>query len=277
MGSISDGYTAMDPRDFVSVAGSEREHVVQKFLRAYAVPRRLREARIADRLSAVDPTVVPTRWGELAAWRLGAGPAVLLIHGWEDDNSLWSPLINELHGRGRPLVAFDLPGHGASGGEWGVSFEGTDSVVAVSERMGPIDTVVAHSAGCGMAAAAIGEGWTVERAAFIAPPLREGDRWMRYADKLGVTEDVALAAKAAYFAAVGDERAAWRPRPAYLGLEVDFLVVQSRDDERNSVLDTEEVIPRNPRGRLVIVDGLTHRRTARDPGVIDLVADFVSP
>ena len=54
-------------------------------------------------------------------------------------------------------------------------------------------------------------------------------------------------------------------------------MVQSRDDERNSVKDAEAVIRLNVRARLVLVDGLTHRRTARDPGVINLVADFVAP
>jgi pimeloyl-ACP methyl ester carboxylesterase len=262
--------------DCATVAGAEFDDAVQEFLRAYAVPRRLREPRVSHRLSAVEPTVVPSRWGDLMAWRLGSGPAVLVVHGWEDDNSLWSPLIDELYQRERALVAFDLPGHGASGGDWGVSFEGTDAIVAVSDALGPIDAVVAHSAGCGMTVAAIGEGWAIERAALIAPPLAEGDRWARYAQKLGVTDEVALAAKDAYFAKHGQQRAVWHPRAGYAALDLPILVVQSRDDERNSVNDTLDVIPRNPHARLELVDGLTHRRTARDPAVIDLVADFVT-
>jgi pimeloyl-ACP methyl ester carboxylesterase len=260
-----------------TVAGSDFDVAVQDFLHEYAVPKRLRESRVAERLTAVEPVRVSSAWGDLCAWRLGSGPAVLLVHGWQDDNSLWSPLIDELDRRGRSLVAFDLPGHGASGGDWGVSFEGTDAIVAVADGLGPIDAVVAHSAGCGMTVAAIGEGWTtVERAALIAPPLREGDRWRRYADRLGVGEDVALAAKAAYFQRVGEARATWSPRTAYLEIDVDFLVVHSRDDERNPVSDTAEVIPQNQRARLELVDGLTHRRTARDPAVVNVVAEFVS-
>ena len=261
----------------MGVAEPGFDEAVQEFLHAYAVPRRLRDPRIADRLSTVEPTVVPTRWGDLSAWRLGSGPAVLLVHGWEDDNSLWSPLIDELDQRGRALVAFDLPGHGVSGGDWGVSFEGSDGIVAVSDVLGPIDAVVAHSAGCGYTAGAVGEGWAVARAAFISPPLTAGDRWQRYAQKLGVSEEVAFAAQAIYDAAHGPARAAWHPRTAYPALDVDLLVVQSRDDERNSVTDAQEVIPLKPRARLVLVDGLTHRRAARDPDVINLVADFVAP
>jgi pimeloyl-ACP methyl ester carboxylesterase len=258
------------------VTGSEFDLAVEQFLTAYAVPKRLREARVAERLQTVAQTHVPSPWGELCAWRLGSGPAVVLVHGWEDDSSLWSPLIDELDQRGRALVAFDLPGHGASGGDWGVSFEGTDALVAVAAALGPIDAVVGHSAGCGVAVAAIGEGWPVERAVFIAPPLREGDRWRRYADRLGVSEEVALAAKAKYFERVGVARAAWSPRSAYLALEVDSLVVHSRDDERNLVGDSEEVVAQNPHLRLELVDGLTHRRTARDATVARRVADFLS-
>jgi hypothetical protein len=128
-----------------------------------------------------------------------------------------------------------------------------------------------------MAAAAIGEGWSVGRAAFIAPPVGEGDRWRRYAHKLGVGEDVALAAKEAYYLPHGPAREAWHPRTAYPALDVDMLVVQSRDDERHPLTDTEAVIGLNPRARLVVVDGLGHRRTARDPAVVRLVADFVEP
>jgi pimeloyl-ACP methyl ester carboxylesterase len=257
------------------VAGSDFDIAVQDFLREYAIPKQLREARVAERLQTVEPVRVPSRWGDLCAWRLGSGPAALLVHGWQDDNSLWSPLIDELDRRDRALVAFDLPGHGASGGDWGVSFEGTDAIVAVAGSLGPIDAVVAHSAGCGMAVAAIGEGWSVARAALLAPPLREGDRWRRYADKLAVSDEIALAAKAAYFERVGPTRASWSPRSAYLALDMELLVVHSRDDENNPALDTEEVIHQIPRARLEVVDGLTHRRTARDPTVINLVADFV--
>ena len=157
-----------------------------------------------------------------------------------------------------------------------MSFEGTDGIIAVAAGLGPIDAVVAHSAGCGMVAAAIGEGCRVDRGAFIAPPLAEGNRWLRYAEKLGVSEDVALAAKAMYYDAHGPERATWNARTAYSTLDVDLLIVQSRDDERNAFENAEVVIPTNPRATLVLVDGPTHRRTARDPDVVRLVADFVS-
>jgi pimeloyl-ACP methyl ester carboxylesterase len=189
---------------------------------------------------------------------------------------LWSPLVDELDRRHRALIAFDLPGHGASGGDWGVSFEGSDAIKAVSQALGPVDAVVAHSAGCGMTAGAVTEGWPLERAVFIAPPLAPGDRWQRYTERMGVSHDVAVAARASYYDAHGQARAAWHPRTAYPTLDLDLLVVHSRDDERNDVADTQEIVSSIPRAELVLVDGLTHRRTARDAAVISLTADFVT-
>jgi pimeloyl-ACP methyl ester carboxylesterase len=253
------------------------DDAVQQFLREYAVPKRLREARVAERLASIEPDIVPSRWGDLCSWRLSSGPAVLLVHGWQDDNSLWSYLIDEFERRGRAVVAFDLPGHGSSGGDWGVSFEGSDAIVAVAQALGPIDAVVAHSAGCGMTVGAIGEGWTVERAVFIAPPVEGGDRWRRYADKLGVSDEIALAAKATYYQALGAARAEWDARTAYPAIDLDVLVIHSRDDEHEPVANSQEIVPLMRHARLELVDGLTHRRTARDPSVIKLVADFVAP
>jgi hypothetical protein len=127
-----------------------------------------------------------------------------------------------------------------------------------------------------MTAGAMREGWSVDRAAFIAPPLADGDRWMRYAEKLGVTEDVALAAKAAYYAIHGTARADWQVRMVYPALDVDMLVVQSHDDERNSVDDAEATIRSIPvPASSSSTDSHTGARR-RDPDVVSLVADFVT-
>jgi pimeloyl-ACP methyl ester carboxylesterase len=252
------------------------EETVQKFLRANVVPGRLREPRVADRLRSVPRTLVASPHGALAAWRLGTGPAVLLVHGWEDDNSLWSPLIDALVERDRALVAFDLPGHGSSEGEWGLGWQAADGIVAVAEALGPIDTLVAHSFGAVAAIGALWEGLAVRRAVFVGPPLHSVDRWKRYQQRFGVSDAVVEAARAIYIDAIGPDRAGLDVRSVLPTLATDLLVVHSSDDERNPCRDSEEVIPRCPRAELVVVDGLAHRRTARDPDVVARIADHVA-
>lgn len=253
------------------------DDAVQEFLLHEVRPARLREPRLAARLEDVAPTSVPSPAGLLTAWRLGSGPAVLLVHGWQDDSSLWSPLIDELAARARALVAFDLPAHGASGGDWGLGSEGTDGVHAVAEALGPIDAVVAHSFGAGCAALAMAEGLTVPRAVFIAPPLvAGGNRWRRNADRRGVSHQVADAAQRIYDEKQGPARAGYSGRTVIPTLDVELLLVHSTDDERYPFSDAQEVAPRCRRAELLAVRGLTHRRTARDPEVVRRIAEFVS-
>ena len=57
--------------------GSEFDRAVHEFLLEYAVPKPLREARVAERLTTVEPVRVHSWWGELCSWRLGTGPAVM--------------------------------------------------------------------------------------------------------------------------------------------------------------------------------------------------------
>jgi pimeloyl-ACP methyl ester carboxylesterase len=257
--------------------GEVDQSQVDQLIEAFATPRRLREARVAAGLAHAGRSTVACRWGDVAAWRLGDGPAVLLVHGYEDDSSLWDPLIDELAARRFPLVAFDLPGHGASGGSWGASFEGTDAIVAVADQLGPIRAAVGHSAGCGMVVGALNEGWPMPRAVFIAPPLGAGDRWARYGERLGFGSAVVEAARTRYYDVIGAHRAGWSPRAAYPQVQAEVLVVHSVDDEHFPSSGSEEVVPLMPNARLELVHGLTHRRTARDPGVVSMVADFVTP
>ena len=259
----------------MSGAGTGDE--VQAFLRVNVVPKRRAEPRLAPALASVEKQIVPSPQGKLAAWRVGEGPAVLLVHGWEDDNSLWAPLIDALVEQDRALVVFDLPAHGFSEGEWGLGPQAADGLAAVVAALGPINAVVAHSFGAGGVMLAMSEGdLAVDRMVLIAPPLRTGNRWLRYAERLGVTEDVAFAAQSTYEERIGRVRASFDFRAELADLDVDLLVIHSADDERFPLGDSEEFVRKCRRGEFVVVHGLSHRRSARDPAVVARIADFVT-
>src|SRR4029078_9185350 len=124
---------------------------VEAFLLSIVQPSRRPEPRMAERLVSVEERPIRSHGVMVSAWRLGADPAVLLIHGWEDNHSLWSPLIDSLADRGRSVIAFDMPAHGFSVREWGLNPEAVDAVLAVTTALGPVDAVVAHSSGAGVA------------------------------------------------------------------------------------------------------------------------------
>jgi pimeloyl-ACP methyl ester carboxylesterase len=260
--------------DDVRVVAADEE--ADRFLHAVVCPRRRDAPRLAAAFEQVEMHHVPTAHGRVAAWRLGDGPAALLLHGWEDDHTLWAPLIDALIERGRALVACDFPGHGFSEGEISYGAEWADSCLALAAALGPIDAIVGHSAGCGPSMMATTEGLVVERAALVAPPMRGGNRWQRVAQRMGVSAEVAAEAQARYETRIGAARAAFHLGDLLPTVDFDVLLVHSTDDERMPVATTEAAAARCPRAELLVISGADHRRTARDPKVVRRIVDFLS-
>jgi alpha-beta hydrolase superfamily lysophospholipase len=232
-------------------------------------PRRRVRPRLAEPLRDAEDREVETPGGPVMAWRLGAGPAVLLVHGWEDDNALWGPLIDKLTALGRAVVVMDLPGHGFSGAE-ASGFEGAAAAVrAVGEAMGPVDAVVAHSFGCGVSVMAIRDGLPARRAVLIAGNLPRRQGWYERLIERGVPAAVVERAKAL--------------SPAPYDIEADLpamtaeaLYCHSLDDEQCPVEDVEAMAALWHGAKLALTDGLGHRLVAQDDAMLERVVAFVA-
>ncbi len=170
-----------------------------------------------------------------------------------------------------PVVLFDLPGHGNSGGTAGYTFEVADAIQLVANGLGPIDSIVSHSFGSGSAAVIQTEGLQVDRTVFISTPFGRGDRWVRVALEHGYTEDDAHRARARYMARFSEFRATYDWWAEVPRLDTDLLFVHSTADERAPIKDVRDVVATCPRAALVEVDGLDHRGVARDPRALDQV------
>ncbi|MGE0830443.1 MAG: alpha/beta fold hydrolase [Hyphomonadaceae bacterium] len=245
----------------------------EQFL-AYALQPRLRvRPRVSEALNGIDAREVKTPGGSLAAWRLGEGPAILLIHGWEDDHSLWTRMILALEARGRGIVVFDLPAHGFSEGEICTPALAARAIAAVAAQMGPIEAVVTHSFGGPAAALAMTQGLSVERAVFIAPPLMDGSRWGQAEHLADAPAELKARARDLYEAR--DASAKFDVLAAARGLSARALIAHSADDEEVPLSEALAIADAWPGAETLIVDGLGHRLIAQEPDVIGRVIDFL--
>src|SRR5262252_7947571 len=85
--------------------------------RLFGTPPR-RQTAEAERhaLAAARPGSVDTDGSRVATWTWGAGPAVLLAHGWGSRGARLRSFVDPLVASGRSVVTFDAPGHGDSSG-----------------------------------------------------------------------------------------------------------------------------------------------------------------
>lgn len=233
--------------------------------------------RIAPALADASHVMVPADGleGPVSAWRLeGArpgAPAVLLVHGWEDDTSLWGPLIDLLSAQGRAVVALDLPGHGHSHGQRCDLDLAARALAAACDALGPVDAACGHSFGGPALARAVQTGLTLQRLALVAPPIDQARQFERAARRHGIDEALIAAALEAGKAAGRFFDLSLAPPPP----EVETLFVHSRDDPQCPFQAAEAAARLWPGARFWPCDELGHRDVARDPEIVALLAAFL--
>ena len=85
--------------------------------------------------------------GGLHATSWGAGPTVLLVHGWEGRGAQLGAFVDPLVAAGFRVVALDGPAHGDSSGRTTTGPEFARAMVATRDAVGPLAAVVGHSFG----------------------------------------------------------------------------------------------------------------------------------
>jgi pimeloyl-ACP methyl ester carboxylesterase len=242
------------------------------------VPRRRARPRIIEALRELPLHWVPTSYGEVAAWRLGQGPAVMLVHGWEDDHGIWSRLIDALRARGHAAVAIDLPGHGMSKAEDASILAFAAAIRAVNDAVGPTKAIVAHSMGVSGALAALDQGLAVEGFVSIAPPLPTRPELIKTRP---LTPNVPPAVQQRVVELHAERRQkraatfAIDPEAVAARQEGRALFLHDTGDEIWQTKSSELIAASWPRARYEETVGLGHRNIARDAGVIERIVDFI--
>ena len=88
--------------------------------------------------------------GNIAVYRLGNGPVVILSHGWSGSASQLFPLMKKIADAGFQAVAFDQIAHGQSSGKEANLFlfiKSKKAVIELVEKQHSIKAVIAHSMG----------------------------------------------------------------------------------------------------------------------------------
>jgi pimeloyl-ACP methyl ester carboxylesterase len=250
---------------------------IQAVLDAISIPRRRARPRTARTLLDADHAMIEAPVGRIAAWRRGPpGPAHLLVHGWEDDSSLWDQMIEALEPLHAAVIAFDLPAHGFSEGRSARLPDAAVAVAAVAAALGPIDGLITHSYGGPAAITAMEDhGLSPRRVVLIAPPLAQAERWDWMAERFGMAPALLAAARARYEAEIGRSLDWFDLRRAARAMTIPALFVHSADDEMCRHTASLELEDNWPGSRAWILDGLGHRDIARDAGVCAEIADFV--
>ena len=210
------------------------------------------------------------------AWRWGEGPAVLVVHGWEDDHHCFDAIIAALVKRGHAVVAFDLPAHGRSGGMQTTIPLIAQAVQGVANALGPVRAVAGHSLGGAAATFAITQGWLdVERAVVIAAPTGPTYMLNAIAKRFGMSDTRKEALFEELKRVVGYRPEEIEMLPKVASLDIPALIVHSKDDPMVRFVTGEKWAANWPGAQLIALERLGHRRLLFDPATAGKIADFL--
>lgn len=236
-------------------------------------PRRHAVRAGAGPLARGEEFLVRSGRERLHGWRVGDGPAVLLVHGWSGRAFQLAPFVEPLVAAGCSAVAFDAPAHGASTGRLTSGLDFAEAIAAVAARVGA-QGAIAHSLGGAGLAWALAGGLHLDAAVLVAPPRGPVEFFQRFCDALALAPGVRDATRARLQRRLGivleEFDVARRAGPA-----TPLLVFHDRDDREVPWAHGAEIARSWPNAALVTTSGLGHRRILRDAGVTTHAASFV--
>jgi pimeloyl-ACP methyl ester carboxylesterase len=249
-------------------------------LRLWFTPPRPRVSNGArDFLSTGQRLDLTVNGRRVAGWSWGAGPTIVLMHGWGGYASQMQSFVAPLTGAGYRVIAFDAPAHGQSGpsrlGSRRSTFYDFGDVLVELSRRFDVAGLVAHSGGCTAASLAMRAGWRVPAAVFISPMASPLAYRRMFQQALAMTDDVQQRFAADVEKLLG---ARWEEfEVPSLAERIDtppLLVIHDREDRETSWREGAEIASAWPRAQLVTTTGLGHRRLLRDPEVVAAVTRF---
>jgi pimeloyl-ACP methyl ester carboxylesterase len=244
---------------------------------AFSVPERI-PMDAAERAALADAADKPLHHDglKLARWTLGAGPRVVLVHGWNGRGAQLLGFAAPLVDAGFSVTLFDLPGHGNSTGNTASVVHAGHALRALAQDIGEVHAVIAHSMGSAAALWAFSRGITVKRSVHLAGPssLTPVVRGMAAAHGLGPGDAAAFAGWVEGLigmplACVDLERL----RP---GLRHPALILHDAEDRTVPIAASQALHAAWPGSRFERLAGLGHRRLLQDADVIARSVAFVA-
>ena len=238
------------------------------FARPRRHPRPARERELIARGTrvALPDGLYATAWG--------AGPTVLLVHGWEGRGAQLGAFVDPLVAAGYRVVALDGPAHGDSLGVTTTGPEFARALVATRHAVGPLAAIVGHSFGGFTSLLAVSRGLPTARVVTIGTPasvpevLRDFLRMIRLPDRALPSMIAALEAR------VGAPMASFEVEAFAPTVHVPVLVVHDTDD-RAVPYDDGPRLAEVFGARLLTTNGLGHRRILYAPDVVAAVVEFI--
>ncbi len=205
----------------------------------------------------------------------GSGSKILLVHGWSSRATNFFKIIEKLALLNYDIYAFDAPAHGESKGIITNLPEFIYSVEELIEVYGPFDAVLGHSGGGFTSAYVVAQKPQIKKLILISSFDKITDIFEKYFEIIQLGEKPRnMMVK--YFSQKTDRKIEELATSLFGQLIMaKTLVIHDEDDREVEFSDGVNIEKNIKNGKLIITQGLGHRRILRDEEVINEIGVFL--
>lgn len=254
------------------------DRIAERFLTpGRAAPRQWPRAVETVRLKvSTPPNWLDGASVNVVAYKMGRGPAVALVHGWEGQSVDLVALANSLVARGFSVWAIDLPAHGASDGVHLCIPLAASALLELGNACGTLYGAVTHSYGGSALVEAMNRGLEPGRVALISPPSDYAARAQSTAMAIGLPDEMVPQLHAKLSQLIGEPIEAIKMARRAPAMRAAALFAQSMDDPIIPLDATLAVVRAWPGALMRLARDLGHRRILADAATVRAVTSHIA-
>lgn len=240
----------------------------------YKLPNREKEM---DEKSSQESIIIPSINRKIVIYKYGTGPKkVLLVHGWSGSGTQLSVIAKELVNKGFSVISFDAPAHGKAPGKTSMMPFFIESIYHIEKEYGPFEAAIGHSLGGMSLLKAIKNGFRVNKLVLIGTGNSVTHITKVFAKNMKLNENVAILMKAYFDKKFGEDMDNYSGAFSAESVKVETLVVHDKNDIDVHISSAHEIVDKLENGKLLVTEGLGHRKILGDPDVINKISTFIT-
>ena len=200
---------------------------------------------------------------------------ILLVHGWAGRGTQLYEIADKLLENGMMVISFDLPAHGLSSGKTTNLLECIATVEHLNEKYGPFEAAIGHSFGGINLMATLAKNSFLKKLVVIGIEASNNKILDVFVQKLKMKPKVAKfmgkQIKSTFNVDIESLAAAVNAKK----VTIPTLVVHDTEDDDVDVSSAYKVRQNLRKGKLLITNGLGHRRILRDHKTINKIISFL--
>jgi len=208
-------------------------------------------------------------------YQWGAGPVVLLLHGWAGRGSQMAAFAQPLVEAGYRVIAFDAPAHGASPGKRTNMVEITQIVQDIQDREGPFAAMIGHSFGGMVGANALNESVQADKLITIGSPASMAYIFASFTSHTGASEISINGIKRLMKQLTNKTSDDFSLVNLVQTIQQPGLIIHDKQDKEVTYTEAFQVSEHWLNSQLILTEGLGHQRILRDPELINTIVSYI--